>query len=65
MSTKILPLAHPTEATMRDYEQAKMRLELILLRDFWMARWNALKPLHQIKTLAAAARAKVQPDAVL
>ena len=55
MSTKILPLAHPTEATMRDYEQAKMRLELILLRDFWMTRWNALKPLHQIKTFQTGA----------
>ena len=49
MSTKILPLAHPTEATMRDYEQDKMRLELILLRDFWMARWNLMRGVHQIK----------------
>jgi hypothetical protein len=48
MSTKILPLAHPTEATMRDYEQAKMRLELILLRDFWMARWSMLRGVHPL-----------------
>ena len=50
MNTKIIPLAYPTEATMDEFKQAKTRMELILLRDFWMARWNALKPMHQIKT---------------
>ena len=44
----MIPITYPTESTMIDFERACDHFELALIREFWMARWNALRAVHQI-----------------
>ena len=43
-----LPICHATETTMEEYRRAVLLAE----RDFWLARWNALRGVHPIRRAA-------------